>query len=58
LRLPPEAVLRKAGLLPPVSNDEVPMETWLSILSQLPEMDRLDLLRIARQSLKAQSPAH
>lgn len=40
LQVPVSTALRKAGHLPQVADDEIPLDRWLSILSQLPVCDR------------------
>ena len=52
LQIPPEVVFRKAGLLPPENDADLGLEEWRHILSQLPEIDRYELLRIARLKLE------
>jgi transcriptional regulator with XRE-family HTH domain len=54
LGLPPELVLRKASLLPPLPDDTVGLEEWFHILAQLPQAEREELLAIARLKLARQ----
>ncbi|GAB4506916.1 MAG: hypothetical protein Fur0017_31670 [Anaerolineales bacterium] len=58
LRLPPEVVFRRAGLLPPVSPDTEYQEEFFHLLSQLSPQERqeiLDLLRFKAER-KAKEP--
>ena len=49
LRLPPEHVFRRAGLLPPESKDDFEgYQEWFNILRNLPEEDRKELMALAR----------
>ena len=51
LDLPPEQVLRQAGLLPPVSPEQAEYEAFRHLLAQLSGEDRQELLEIARLKL-------
>jgi transcriptional regulator with XRE-family HTH domain len=54
LEAPPDLVFRKAGLLPPLHEDEQGFEQWRYMLAQLSEEDRQELLQIARLKLEMQ----
>lgn len=49
---PPETVFRAAGLLPPKPEEEVTLEEWRYVLSQLTDEDREELLNIARLKIE------
>lgn len=50
--LPAESVMRKAGVLPPESDDEDMLEEWHYYLSRLDEKDRAELLAIAKLKIE------
>ena len=52
--LPPEFVFRRAGLLPPKKDEDPDFEEWKTLLDNLDEGDRLELLEFARLKLKLQ----
>ncbi len=52
LKLTPETVFRAAGLLPPKPEEEVTLEEWRYVLSQLTDEDREELLNIARLKIE------
>lgn len=49
--LPPEHVLRQAGLLPPVPPEQAEYEEFRRLLARLSQDDRRELLEIARLKL-------
>jgi len=49
-----EFAFRKAGLLDPEPDEQADLDEWKSILSQLTEQDRYELLMIARLKLELQ----
>lgn len=51
LGAPPEEVLRRAGLLPPIPADQAEFEQFRRLLAQLSPEDREELLEIARLKL-------
>jgi transcriptional regulator with XRE-family HTH domain len=52
LNVPPEAVFRRTGLLKDQPDELAAFEEWRSVLTQLPEKDRYELLRIAYLKLE------
>jgi transcriptional regulator with XRE-family HTH domain len=51
LEVSPITVFRKAGLLPPGSDDDVNIEDWKHLLSQLTPEDQEELRQIAEMKL-------
>lgn len=59
LRLPPEIVFRRAGLLPPVSPDTEYREELLYLFSELPPSEQeeiIELLRFKKERRQAKEP--
>jgi transcriptional regulator with XRE-family HTH domain len=52
LGLPPEPVLRRAGLLPPLPADQAEFEQFRHLLAQLSPAERQELMEIARIKLR------
>ncbi len=55
LRLPPELVFRKAGLLPPAVPQDEYQEELLHLLQQLPPEERQEILELVRFKLERKS---